>query len=44
MVALARLLCCTYEDKQAAGGDGNVSLKMMEQGVMGGCLSLSFGA
>lgn len=44
MVSLVRLLCCTHEDKQAAGGDGNVSLKMMEQGVMGGCLSLSFGA
>lgn len=44
MVALTRLLCCTHEDKQAAGGDSNVSLKMMEQGFMGGCLSLSFGA
>lgn len=43
MVALTRLLCCTHEDKQAAGGDGNVSLTMIEQGVMDGCLSLSFG-
>jgi len=41
MVALTRLPCCTHKDKQAEGGDGNISLKMMELGVMGGCLSLS---
>lgn len=42
MVALTRLPCCTHEDKQAAGGDGNISLKMIEQGITGGYLSLSF--
>lgn len=42
MVALTRLPCCTHEDKQAAGGDGNISPKMIEQGITGGCLSLSF--
>lgn len=42
MVALTHLPRPTHKDKQSAGGDGNVSLKMMEQGVTGGCLSLSF--
>lgn len=44
MVALTRLLGCIREDKQAADGDANVSLKLMEPSLMGGHLSLSFWA